>query len=64
MKNLGRTIYLVKCGNDIIEKSFSLEKAKEALDLFNFAIEFGTENCGLEKAKLFRATVVKRPNNQ
>ena len=64
MKNLGKTIYLVKCGNDIIEKTFSLQRAKETLELFNFGIEFDTENCALEKAKLFKATVAKKRNNQ
>ena len=48
----GKTIYLVKVGDDIIEKTFSIKEAKETVQDFNFEI-----TRGLKKAKLFKATI-------
>ena len=48
----GKTIYLVKVGDTIIEKTFSLKVAQETLKDFNFDIPRG-----IQKAKLFKATV-------
>ena len=48
----GKTIYLVKVGNDIIEKTFNINTAKETMADHNFDLPKY-----MEKAKLFTATV-------
>tara|TARA_R110000744_G_scaffold41684_1_gene94624 strand:- start:460 stop:648 length:189 start_codon:yes stop_codon:yes gene_type:complete len=48
----GKTIYLVKVGDSIIKKTFSLKVAQETVKDFNFDIPRG-----IQKAKLFKATV-------
>ena len=53
----GKTIYLVKVGDSIIEKTFSLKVAQETVKDFNFPLSFGDTPKGFQKAKLFKATV-------
>lgn len=48
----GKTIYLVKVGSDIIEKTFNINTAKETIADHNFDLPKY-----MEKAKLFTATV-------
>ena len=48
----GKTIYLVKVGSDIIEKTFNINTAKETMADHNFDLPKY-----MEKAKLFTATV-------
>jgi len=48
----GKTIYLVKVGTDIIEKTFNINTAKETIADHNFDLPGS-----MEKAKLFKATV-------
>jgi hypothetical protein len=47
-----KTIYLVKEGNNILLKTFSLEKAQELIFDYNFEIIKG-----INKAKLYKATI-------
>ena len=48
----GKTIYLVKVGTDIIEKTFNINTAKETMADHNLGLPRF-----MEKAKLFTATV-------
>jgi hypothetical protein len=48
----GKTIYLVKVGTDIIEKTFNINTAKETMADHNLGLPRS-----MEKAKLFKATV-------
>jgi len=48
----GKTIYLVKVGTDIIEKTFNINTAKGTIADHNFDLPGS-----MEKAKLFKATV-------
>ena len=48
----GKTIYLVKVGTDIIEKTFNINTAKETMADHNFDLPRS-----MEKARLFKATV-------
>jgi len=59
MGNQGRTIYLVKVGNDVLVKTFSLDEAKETLNMYNVE-DIDINPNGSRKAKLYKATVVKK----
>lgn len=56
MNLTGKTIYLVKVGNSIIDKSLSLKEAQQTLKDYNFS--FGEDGSkGMTKAKLYKATI-------
>ena len=58
MTNLsGKTIYLVKVGDTIIEKTLKIEEARETLADYNFPFECGDMPKGMKIAKLFKATI-------
>jgi len=53
-----KTIYLVKVGETIIEKTFLIEEAREVVNDYNFD---RLANDFVEKAKLFKATIHTYP---